>query len=155
MGYNVVDLIDKAIDIAIRRKNILEDIGHEKLDIQAIQIMSKVLSKEICKTIEYYETLKKELNNADIEEIDFVIYDKISFLINEFNKRIYASEINNVREYLKFSIDLLRDTNSLLVDIQGRLIKNIWDINTKTYKILSDLIRNIEGHIDTLEKNLR
>lgn len=155
MGYNVVDLIDKAIDIAIRRKNILGDIGQEKSDIQAIQIMSKVLSKEIGKTIEYYGTLKKEINNADIEEIDFVIYDKISFLINEFNKRIYVSEINNVREYLEFSIYLLRDTNSLLVDIQGRLIKNIWDINTKTYKILSDLIRNIEGHIDTLEKNLR
>lgn len=155
MGYNVIDLIDKAINIAGRRKSIFENIGEQKSDITSIKIMSKVLAKEVDKTIQYYETLKKEIGDSELEEIDFGIYDKISFLINEFNKKIYLSEINNVREYLRFSIDLQKDTYSLLVDIQGRFVKNTSDMHTKTYKILSDIISNISRHITTLENTLR
>jgi hypothetical protein len=155
MGYNVVDLIDKAINIAGRRKNIFENIGEQKSDIPSIKIMSKVLAKEVDKTIQYYETLKKEIGDSELEEIDFGIYDKLSFLINEFNKKIYVFEVNSVREYLKFSIDLQKDTYSLLIDIQGRFVKNTSDMHTKTYMILSDIISNIEGHIATLENTLK
>lgn len=34
MGYNVIDLIDKAINIANRRKIVFEDIRQKKYDIQ-------------------------------------------------------------------------------------------------------------------------
>lgn len=155
MGYNVVDLIDKAIVIAGRRKTIFENIGQEKSDIPSLKIISKVLSKQVDKTIQYYETLKREVANEEIEEIDFVIYDKMSFLINEFNKKIYAPQINDVKEYLKFTLGLQKDTYSLLVDIQGRFVKNTSDVHSKTYKILGDIIDNISMHIDTIEKNLK
>jgi len=93
MGYNVIDLIDKAIDIEVRRKIIFENIGQKKSDIPSIKIISKVMIKNVDKTIQYYETLKKEIGNDDLDEIDFVIYDKISFLINEFNKKKYVIKI--------------------------------------------------------------
>jgi hypothetical protein len=155
MGYSVMDLIDKAINIAVRRKAIFENIEQEKCDVPSIKIISKVLAKEVDTTIQYYETLKKEVGNVEFEEIDFWTYDKMSFLVNEFNKKIYVPKINSVREYLRFSLNLEKDTYALLVDVQGRFVKSTSDVHTKTYKILSNIIDNTDKHIKTLEKTLK
>lgn len=155
MGYNVIDLIDKAINISIRRKEIFEYINKENSDVPSIKIMSKVLIKEVDTTISYYGKLKNELYDIGCEEIDFGTYDKISFLINEFNMKMFIPHINNVREYLKFSLDLEKDTYSLLIDMQGRLVKNKSDIDTATYKTLTDIIRNLSDHIVSLEKTIK
>ena len=136
----------------IRKKVIYENIRQRKCDSPSIEIMSKVLEKEIDRTIKYYEELK---NEVELEEIDFYIYDKISFLINEFNKKIYTTEINNINDYLKFSLGLEKDEKSLLIDIQGRFVNNTCDIDTKTYKILSDMISNKENLITMLEKTIK
>lgn len=114
--------------------------------------MSKVLTKEIDRIIKYYEKLKKEANEENLKEIYLYVYDKMSFLINQFDKNIDATEINNIKEYLNFSLNLDKDEKSLLIDIQGRFVKTTSDINTKTYKILSDIIKNKENLILTLEK---
>ncbi|WP_026881372.1 hypothetical protein [Clostridium akagii] len=151
MGYTVIDVINKAINIAIRKKTVYESVGQGELDIPSIQIMSKVLVKQIDRTIKYYEELKDEVSEAKFEEINFYIYDKMSFLIDEFNKNIYATEINNNKEYLKFSLDLEKNSKALLIDVQGRFVKNTTDIHTKTYKILSDMINNKDKLITTLE----
>ena len=155
MGYNVIDLIDKAIKVATRKKNIYESIGKDKCDIPCIEIMSKVLVKEIDKTIKYYEELKNEISEGEFDEIDFYIYDKMSFLIDEFDKKTYVTEINNVKEYLKFSLDLEKDGKSLLIDVQGRFVKNTSDLNTKTYEILSNMIDNKARNIALLEETLK
>lgn len=152
MGYNVIDLIDKSINIDIKKKAVYESVGQRKCDIPSIEIMSKVLAKEISKTIKYYEKLKNEVSESEIEEIDFYIYDKMSFLIDGFNKNIYATEINNIKEYLKFSLELEKDGKSLLIDVQGRFVKNANDINTKTYKTLSDMIINKEKLVTSLSE---
>jgi len=65
------------------------------------------------------------------------------------------SEINNVRDYLRCSLYLEKDVHSLLIDIQGRFVKNTSDMNTKTYKILSNIINNKASHISTLENVLK
>jgi hypothetical protein len=149
MGYNVVDVLNKGINITIRKMTIYESIGQRKCDILAVKIMSKALVKEMDRTIQYYEKLK---NEVEPEEIDFYIYDKISFLIDEFNKKINVTEINNIKDYLKFSLDLEKGGKSVLIDVQGRFVKNKSDIKTKTYKILSDIIYNKEKLITTLER---
>lgn len=152
MGYNVIDLIDKAINISIRKKAIYEHIGQRKDEIPSIEMASTILIKQIDNTIRYYETLKMETGDGTFEEIDLSIYDRISFLINEFNKKIYEPQINNIRDFLEFSLASEKDTYSLFVDMQGRFIKNTSDIHTKTYKILSDMIKNKVELITTLEK---
>lgn len=155
MGYNIIDLINKAINIAIRKKTIYKSVGQLNHDIPSIEIMSKVLAKEIDKTIKYYEELKSELSGVKFEEIDFYIYDRQSFLIDEFNKKIYTTEINNIKEYLKFSLDLEKDGKSLLIDVQGRFVQNTSDTKTRTYKILSDMIINKDNLISALEKIIK
>lgn len=154
MGYNVADIIDKAITISIRRRTIYEKIGQEKCDILSIKIIAKVLVKEINKTIEYYQTLLNEVNDTEFEEIDFSIYDKMSSLISDFTNRISVVEVKNVREFLNFSLDMEKAVYSLLIDIQGRFVKNSSDIHTNTYKILADIISNKVHHIEMLEQAL-
>jgi len=155
MGYNIIDLINKAIKITIRKKDLYRNIGQQKCDIPSIDIVIRVLIKQIDNTIKYYETLKKELGDVDFEEIDFGIYDRISFLINEFNERISEPQINNVRNLLEFFLGLEKNTYDLLIAIQGRLVKNTSDIHTKAYTILSDMIKNKANFIKTLEKIIK
>lgn len=155
MGYSVLDLIDKAINIAIRKKERYIAIGQQKHDIPSLEIILTILIKQIDKTIEHYEILKKEIQNEIYEEIDFGIYDRISFLINEFNKKINEPEIKNVRNFLEFSLSLEKDIYSLFVDVQGRFVKNTSDTQTQTYIILSDIINNKAKFITNLEKIIK
>ncbi|PJI09574.1 MULTISPECIES: hypothetical protein [Clostridium] len=154
MAYNIVDILDKAINVANKVKIEYETIGKEKCDIQSIKIMSKVLVKQLDKTIEYYESLKEQIGDTEFEEIDFFIYDKMASLINQFNKKTYIKDINNVRDYLMFSLGLEKDVYSLLIDVQGRFVEDTSDMNTETYKILSNIINNEAEHIAILEKTL-
>jgi len=151
MGYNIIDLIDKAITITIKRKAIYKNIGDEKSSNPRIKIMSKVFIKEIDETILYYKKLKEEIADKSPEEINFGIYDKMSFLINEFNKKTYITNTTNIKGYLKFSLDLEKDVFSLLIDLQGRFVKTEDDTRTKTYKILSCIIKNKTRQIEMLE----
>ena len=155
MGYNIIDIIDKGINIANIRRSTLENIVKEKKDIPSIEVVSKALIKGIDKNIQYYENLKKEVGDTEFEEIDFVTYDKISFLIGEFTKKVCVPEIKNIRDYLKFTLELERDVYSLLVDIQGRFVKSNDDIRTRTYKILSDIIDNKQKRIEILQKTFQ
>jgi len=154
MGYNVLDIIDKAIDIQNRRKTILKSVVSEHKAKATIILMCKVLCNQIDEIISYYHELEDEIRDTEFEEIDIIIYDKISFLINEFNNKIYYQDIENAKDYLKFLLNLAKDTYSLFIDIQGRLVKNINDTSTKTYDILSKIINNIKKQIETIEKTI-
>ena len=151
-AYNVTDIINKAIIITNRKKAMYESMAEKNSNIPAIEIMSKVLTKEIDRTIKYYEELKNEVG---LEDIDFSIYDKMSFLIDEFNKKTYVKDICNAKDYLSFSLELEKNGKSVLIDVQGRFVNNASDINTKTYRILSDMISNKEKLIITLEKIIK
>jgi len=154
MGYNVLEVIDKAIDIQNRRKIILKSVLGEDKAIPAMILISKVLCNQIDDIIKYYYELKDEIRDTEYEEIDIITYDKISFLINEFNNKIYNPEIDNGKEYLNFSLNLAKDTYSLFIDIQGRLVHNKNDTSTKTYDILSKLINSINKKIKSIEKTI-
>lgn len=154
MGYNVLEIIDKAIDIQNRRKIILKSVMGEDKAIPAVILISKVLCNQIDDIIKYYYELKDEIRDIEYEEIDIITYDKISFLINEFNNKIYNPQIDNGKEYLNFSLNLAKDTYSLFIDIQGRLVHNKNDTSTKTYDILSKLISSINKKIITIEKTI-
>jgi hypothetical protein len=118
MEYKVADIINKAVDIASRRRTIYENMGQEKSDVLPIKILSKVLIKEVDRTIEYYTALLKELSDLDFEENDFLEYDK---MVNDLNeKKVNIEEITKVREYMKLSLELEK---LLLMYIQSGLAK--------------------------------
>ena len=151
MGYNIIDIINKAIDISHMRKRLYLEINQQSYQSPSVKILSKVLADNVDKTLFYYEKLKKQVSDEDIEKIDFVIYDKISFLISQFNLRIHTANITSATELLSFSLNLESEILALFLDIQGRLVKNEADTNSATYVILSDMIKVKTSLIHDLE----
>lgn len=154
MGYNIIDIINKAINIENRRKSIIKNALIEKKTSPAIKLISKVLCDKIDEIVKYYEELKAETKQAELEEIDLRTYDKMSFLINQFNERKYVLKMTNVREYLNCMLELTVNKYSLFIDIQGRLVNNTSNTDTKTYEILSKIIADILKQIRTIEKTI-
>ena len=146
-----MDIIDKAINIAHKRKKLYTEISNQKHQPPAVKIISKVLADNVDKTFLYYERLKKEVNNKETELIDFAIYDKISFLIGQFNLRIHTTDATTPREFISFSLDFENEILALFLDIQGRLVKTSDDSNSATYIILSDMIKTKTKLIHDLE----
>lgn len=155
MAYTVVDIIDKSIEISNRRIKAYKKIEKEYEDVPYVNIVSKVVIKEAHKTIKYYEDYKNIAGNDDFEEIDFNTYDKISFLINQFNQRNYSLEFTNAKDYFKNLLEFQRDVRTLYVDIQGRLVKSADDVHKRTYEILSDIINYKTEQIRKLEEVLQ
>jgi hypothetical protein len=151
LGYNIIDVLDKAIDIAHKRKRLYTEISNQKKQPPAVRIVAKVLADNVDTTFLYYEKLKKELKDKEIEVIDFFIYDKISFLISQFNLRIHDADIKTSKELIRFSINFEGEILALFLDIQGRLIKTAADANSSTYLILSDMIQTKTKLIHNLE----
>jgi len=154
VGYNVVDIINKAIDIENRRRYIINNLIKENQVSPVISLISKVLCNQIDEIIKYYEDLKEEMKYIEIDEIDVRSYDKMSFLINEFNERMYVLKVANVREFLKSTLEITKNKYSLFIDIQGRLVNNTSNTGSKTYEILSKIIANTLNQIRTIERTI-
>lgn len=90
----------------------------------------------------------------DIDVIDFGIYDKISFLINQFNLRIYIADAKTPKDFLNFSLGLEKEILALFLDIQGRLIKTSSDTTSTAYIILSNIINTKTKLIENLESHI-
>lgn len=152
MGYNVVDIIDKAISIANKRKEIISEKHNPN---PSAVVISRVLIKEINKIIEYYEDLKNEIKSCEIEEIDFYTYDKISFLMNSFSNKIKDVNVSSLRDFLKHSLETEKDLYAMFIDVRGRFVNKSSDVNTKTYETLTKIIENKARVIKMLEKSLK
>lgn len=151
MGYNVVDIIDKAIRILSKRIEAYKRIEIENADIPYIKIISNVVIKQAYETMRYYEDFKNTVSEANLEEIDFKTYDRISFLVNQFNQRIYPLEFTNAREYFINLLDFQKDVCTLYIDIQGRLVKNESDVHKLNYEIMGNIIKYKTKQIKELE----
>jgi len=152
LGYTIIDIIDKSISIAYKRQKLYIEISKQPYQLPVVKILSKVLADNVSKTLIYYKKLKEEFND-NVEEIDFMTYDKISYLISEFNLRIYTTEIKTPKEFICFSINFEKEILALFLDIQGRMINNSNDTTSITYIILTDIIKikvklinNLESH---------
>lgn len=150
MSYNILDVLDKLIFIQKEIRETYKEIKTKTKD-NKINILSSVLIKEEERHIEYYKKLKEKFTNELDENIDFDIYDKISFLINQFKERLYYKSPNNVRELLEFALECEEQNKALLIDIQGRLVKNKEDSQTIAYKVLSIIIKEEEKHVKNIK----
>lgn len=147
MSYKIFDLIQNLIDIEnISLKLYLKIEENFKNKSQEISILAKAIAKQEQKHIEYYENLSQSLKGNLDDSIDFYLYDKISGLLFEFKKNIKIPEVNTPRYLVEFAIEFERNNVALLLNIQGRLLQNINDINNKIYKVLSIIIKEEEEH---------
>lgn len=153
MGYNIIDVVDKAISIAHKRKDLYTQISNRPEQSHVVKILSKVLADNVDKTLFYYKNLKKSITPKEMDVIDFGIYDKISFLIGQFNLRIYATDAATPKDFLYFSLSLEKEILALYLDIQGRLVKTSSDTSSTSYTILSNMIKSKTKLIENLESH--
>lgn len=151
MSYTAIDLLDKVIYISEKKKAICSAFMNEKSRNNNARMVMNIFIKNLDKSIQYYKNLKEEIKDSPLEEIDFVIYDKISFLMDAFNRKEIATESMSAKDILECCLNFQKDTLALYIDIQGRLIKNEDDIKTNTYKIIKDMISEKEKYIKDLE----
>lgn len=153
MGYSVIDILEKVIMLENKiQNNINEAIDLNSKNVNMLNALSKVLKKESDKRVKIFNSIVDENKNKDLAEIDFMSYDKISFLFNEYNQKMMYRKVDNPKEYLIYAKDLALEKYSLLVDIQGRLMNNTQDNFSNTYDVLTELIKNTENQIDTFKK---
>jgi len=152
LGYTIIDIVDKSIAIAYKRQDLYSEISVQNNLPSSVKILSKVLSHNVDKTLFYYQKLRKEISDDEIE-INFAIYDKISFLISQFNLREYSTDATTPKDFLSFSLNYEKEILALFLDIQGRLVETSKDTTSKAYAILSNMIKNKSKLIENLEKH--
>lgn len=152
MGYTIIDILDKAIDIAYRRQKLYIEISNQPYQLPVVKILSKVLADSVNKMLIYYKKLKEEVDD-NVEIIDFVIYDKVSFLISEYNLRMHTTDVKTPKEFICFSIDFEKEILALFLDIQGRLVNDSNNTTSITYTILTDIIKIKVSLINDLESH--
>ncbi|EJO5348452.1 hypothetical protein NRP93_002579 [Clostridium botulinum] len=154
MGYNIIDLIDRAIDTGNKIIDIYIDINKQYNDMNSLKIFSNIFMKYEKEKIDYYNYLKIRLNKQKIKEIDFYIYDKISSLIAQFNNKISTScyKDKTIKEFMKCVLNMNKDIRALFIDIRGRMIQKNGDGDSYEYKILTEIIEMEEKYIKDLEK---
>jgi len=154
MAYNIIDILNKTIDIAEKRKNVYLNINYKGQDTTKFQLVRSVLIKSVEKEIKYYKDLKTDLNNEDLENINFSVYDKISFLMNQFSNKIFCEDIDNIPDLINCAISLHKNIFALYISIQGRLVLTENDSKTFAYKVLSNVLYRKEKTIEELKRLL-
>ncbi len=154
MAYDIRDIIVKAVDLALKRRQLY----HSLLDINPnirVRTVINTLLIQVEKDVKQLSDLKESISDNIVEEIDFDIYDKISSLIYQFNKSLINPKIRSLEELLEFSLKLEESVYALFRDIQGRLVKDNYLIETQAYLILEEMIRLKEVNIENIKQFVR
>ena len=147
MTYTILDILEKLINIEEDALKIYIQIAETaKNDSLKISIVAKTIAKQEEKHIEYYKNLIHDLDGKLTEAIDFYLYDKAAKLLFEFINNIQLPQVNNVKQLLKFALEFEKSNIGLLLDIQGRLVGKIEDVDNDIYKIISMIIKEEQKH---------
>lgn len=155
MNYSLSDIIQKIIDIEKEFFNVYVKIEEQwKNKSPLIYAVTKAIEKQEKKHIEYYEELKKELKGNLNEDIEFYLYDRVAKLFYQFREYIQFPEIKNPQDLIQYAVEFEKNTIGLLLDIRGRLLESIDDVNNNIYRILSIIIKEEEKHEKMFEQLL-
>ncbi len=149
--YNIVDLLDKLIILEQKGSEMYRLISiMEGLD-KKIKVVARVLANEEKRHEQIYRNYKDKIEKMDLPFIDFDIYDKASNLINNFNYPV-SENMKDIQELLSFALDFEKQSISLIISIQGLLIRDTNDSSSITYKVLTQIIKEEEKHIEDIER---
>jgi len=149
--YTIDDLISKLIKIEEEGYQFYLMIS-EKLEVEnKLQIVAKVFSNQEKKHMLIYEELKNNSSSYDNIEIEFTIYNRASQLISEFSKMKSNNSITDVKSLLKFALEFEKENLSLVISIAGLFVKTEKYAQSKSYIILSEIIKEEENHVKMIE----
>lgn len=151
MAYTASDLLAKIIYVEEKKRSICGARLEEIKNNTRIYVLIKVLMKKLDENIEFNKKLKEEVEKTQMEEINFVVYDKISFLIDEFSNKIVAPDVFNIKSVFKSCLEFQKDILALYIYIQGKVLQKQADVGTSTYKVLNTMIAKKKKELKELE----
>lgn len=155
MSYNIIDIIDKVIKINQDRIKIYKEYL-EEINISEIYhktrylIIIRAILKSIEKENEYYRGLKNKDLNLENQDINILVYDKISFLMEEFKNSMNGCTCCELKDLIPCFIDMEKRMLALLINIQGRLVIETKDTESLAYVILGEMIEERRKVIEKL-----
>lgn len=153
MAYRISDLIEKLITIEESAEQLYSSIEKfYKESNPAVSMVAKTLAKEEKRHILYYKAVKRDVEKKNNEEIDFFLYDKAVKQLYEFGKYLQIPKLNNVRDLVMFAVEFEKNNVGLLLDIQGKLVEKLEDVNNEVYEVLTRIIKEEQKHEKTLEQ---
>lgn len=150
MGYDIRDIIEKAINVASKRKSLYTSLMDINPDIR-VRFVINTLLIQVDKDLNSFYVLKQSITDEMAEEIDFDIYDKISSLVYQFNRTLIKPNIRSSEELLEFALDVEEKLYALFVDIQGRLVKDDVVVESQAYIMLNKIIEVREKNIKNIK----
>lgn len=150
MDNDVRVLIQKAVVIANKRKEIYQKISESINEISMRFVMS-VLISQVEKDVNFYLDVIESISDDFSEELSEETYRYVEESINEFSNIYDEISLSGLEELFKFALEIEGKLLDLFVNIQSRLIKNNKLSQTQTYLILSNVIRNKESNIKDLK----
>ena len=153
--YTLVDIVDKLIDVERQARDIYEQIAIMEDAIPSVRTIARVLKSEEERHVEYYTKLRKELNQKDLPMLDFIAYDKVSSLFNEFKSRFTLPHPETPQEILHYAYRFEQENKALVIDVQGRLLARESEAGDKIEEVLYQVIKEKERHIQNLKQFLR
>lgn len=148
--YDIRDILRKAIDVTNRKKIEYEKLLENSGDVR-MRILIGVFIRATQKDIDYYQKLIDSITDSIAETIDFGVFDKVSNLVNQFNRMIVKLDIKDRRELVSFALMQEKSTYALLVDIQGRMVTSN-SASSIAYYVLLELIDDKRKFIEELEQ---
>lgn len=150
MGYDIRDVIDKAIDVASKRKELYLSLM-DNIPDKRVRFVINTLLIQVDKDINEFYEIKGLITDDIADEIEFDIYDKISSLVYQFNRMLIKPNIRSSDEILHFALDVEEKTYALFVDIQGRLTREADISDTQAYIGLSKIIELKEKNMKNIK----
>lgn len=148
MGYTVVDLLDKFISIEQAAHELYMKAANEAAVPEKVKTLAKVFAIEENRHIELYKNLKEKVKDDPDIYIDFTIYDRASKMIADFAKFTRNLSVKDTSELIDFFLNFEEENLALLIIIQGILVQSKEDEKTTKYKVLAELIKEEQKHID-------
>lgn len=148
MGYTVVDLLDKFISIEQAARELYTKVANEADVPEKVKTIAKVFAIEENRHIELYKNLRERVKDDPDIFIDFSIYDRASKLISDFAKFTKSLNAKDTNELIDFFLNFEEENLAMLIIIQGILVQSKEDEETTKYKVLAELIKEEQKHID-------
>lgn len=150
MGYDIRDIIDKALGVASKRRELYSSLMDINPDVR-VRFVINTLLIQVDKDINSFHALREKITDEIAEEIDFDIYDKISSLVYQFNRTLIKPNIRTSDDILSFALDVEEKLYALFVDIQGRLVKDNVIVESQAYLMLTKIIEVKEKNIKNIK----
>lgn len=152
--YNIIDLLDKIIKIKEKTHDIYKTISVMNNIDENIKVVARILATQERRHILSCKSFRGRILEKPIPTIDFDIYDKASNLMSGFMFPD-PGHIKDINQLLSFALDFENQSMSLLMSIQGLLIRESEEKSTVTYDVLSKLIQQQKTHIINIENFLQ